>query len=105
FVRPQPRNGRLRTMTNIKRDDAASRRRKLNPDSVGRRPSPTVNARRRLNAPRPGTVLAASQVGGGDPRCAYLDPRRCCRAETHDWEEPEAHRSMSSGDSDRLPVS
>jgi hypothetical protein len=71
-------------MTNIKHDDAASRRRKLNPDSVGRRPSPTVNARWRLNAPRLGTALRASQVGGGDPRHAYLDPRYAYLADPHD---------------------
>jgi hypothetical protein len=64
-------------MTNVKRDDAARRRRKLNRDSVGRRPSPTINARRRLNAPPPGTPFRATQVGGGDPRYAYL-------AEPHD---------------------
>jgi len=62
-------------MTNIKRDATARKRGKLNRESVGRRRSPTIDARRRLNDPRPGTPLRANQVGGGDPRYAYLaDP-------------------------------
>jgi hypothetical protein len=60
-------------MTSIKRDVAARRRGELNRGSVGRRPSPAIDARRRLNARRPGPgEIGASHVGPRDPRYEYL---------------------------------
>ena len=71
------RDGRLRTMMNIKRDSATCRRGEVTRDSTGRRLSPTINAQRRPKAPRPASALSASRVARGDPRYAYL-------AEPHD---------------------
>ena len=81
FVR-QPRanptrDGRLRTMSSTKRDDAARRRGEFSRDGVGRRLSPAIDVRRRLNAQRRGTAGAsASRVCPGDPRYDYLTRSR-----------------------------
>ena len=64
-------------MTSIKRDDAARRRGELHRDRIGRRLSPTIDARWRLNAPRPASALSTSRVARDDPRYMYL-------AEPHD---------------------
>jgi hypothetical protein len=61
------------TMTRIKRDVAARRRGELNRTSVGRRLSPAIDARRRLNGRRPNSPsIGARQVGPRDPRYEYL---------------------------------
>ena len=60
-------------MTTTKRDNAARKRGELSRDGVGRRLSPAIDARRRLNAERrrtPGT--SASHVDPRDPRYEYL---------------------------------
>jgi hypothetical protein len=60
-------------MTSIKRDAAARRRGELNRTSGGRRLSPAIDARRRLNGPRPGPgEISASHVGPRDPRYENL---------------------------------
>lgn len=50
----------LRTMTNTKRDDAARMRGELSRDRFGRRLSPAIDARRRLNADRPSTTVTSA---------------------------------------------
>ena len=60
-------------MTSTKRDDAARSRGEFSRDGVGRRLSPAIDARRRLNAQRRGTArTSASHVGPRDPRYDYL---------------------------------
>jgi hypothetical protein len=60
-------------MTTIKRDVAARRRGELNRTSVGRRLSPAIDPRRRLNGRRPSAAkISASQFGPHDPRYEYL---------------------------------
>ena len=67
------RDGRLRTMTNVKPDHAARKRGELSGDGVGRRLSPVIDARRRLHARRRATGGSnASRVGPRDPRYEYL---------------------------------
>jgi hypothetical protein len=60
-------------MTDIKHDVAARRRGEPNRGRADRRPSPAIDARRRLNArrPDPGEVNAG-HVGPRDPRYEYL---------------------------------
>ena len=61
------------TMAGTKRNDLARKRGELRHDGVGRRLSPAIGARRRLNAQQPvagGT--GASRVGPRDPRYDYL---------------------------------
>jgi hypothetical protein len=72
-VRIQRRDGRLRSMAGTKRNDIARKRGELSHDGVGRRLSPAIDARRRLNAHRRGAGWAsASHVGPRDPRYDYL---------------------------------
>jgi hypothetical protein len=60
-------------MTNTKRGDMARKRGELTRDGVGRRLSPAIDARRRLNAQRRGPAWSgASHVGPRDPRYDYL---------------------------------
>jgi hypothetical protein len=60
-------------MTSIKRDVAAREQGELNRTSVGRRLSPAIDARRRLNGRRPDSPwIGARQVGPRDPRYEYL---------------------------------
>jgi len=60
-------------MTSTKRDDAARRRGEFSRDGVGRRLSPTIDARQRPNATRRGAARnSASHVGTRDPRFDYL---------------------------------
>jgi len=60
-------------MTNIKRDGAARKRGELNRETHERLLSPAINARRRVNAPRPSAAWnRARQAGRGDSRFAYL---------------------------------
>jgi len=60
-------------MTSTPRNKAARRRGEFNRDGVGRRLSPAIDARRRLNAQRRGTGgTSASYVGPRDPRYDYL---------------------------------
>ena len=60
-------------MTSTKRDDAARKRSEVSRDRVGRRLSPAIDARRRLNAQRRDTApTSASQFGPRDPRYDYL---------------------------------
>lgn len=63
----------MRTMTSTTRDEAARRRGELSHDGVGRRLSPAIDARRRLNAQRRGTAgTSARRIAPRDPRYAYL---------------------------------
>ena len=60
-------------MTNSKRDDIARKRGEFSRDGVGRRLSPAVDVRRRLNAQRPSTAgTSARRFGPSDPRHDYL---------------------------------
>ncbi len=60
-------------MTSTTRDDAARRRGEFSRDGVGRRLSPAIDARRRLNGQRRGTAgTSARPVGPRDPRYDYL---------------------------------
>ncbi len=60
-------------MTSTTREDAARRRGEVGRDRVGRRLSPAIEARRRLNAQRRGTAgTSASHAGPRDPRYDYL---------------------------------
>ena len=59
-------------MTNIKRGSATCSRGELTQNSTGPRLSPTIDARRRLNAPRSATALRTSRLASGDRRYAYL---------------------------------
>jgi hypothetical protein len=60
-------------MTRIKRDVATRRRGELNRGSVGRRLSPAIDARRRLNGRRPDPgEIGTSHVRPGDPLHEYL---------------------------------
>jgi hypothetical protein len=64
-------------MRSSERDRAARRRGELSRDSVDRRLSPAIDAKRRLNANRPSRVwISASGVGGSDPRYAHLTRSR-----------------------------
>ncbi|MFL5861798.1 MAG: hypothetical protein ACJ780_13625 [Solirubrobacteraceae bacterium] len=60
-------------MAGTKRNDLARKRGELSHDGVGRRLSPAIDARRRLNADRRGGGASrASRVGPRDPRYDYL---------------------------------
>ncbi len=60
-------------MTSTKRDEAARRRGEVGRDGVGRRLSPAIEARRRLDAQRRGSAgTSASHAGPRDPRYDYL---------------------------------
>jgi len=60
-------------MTGTKRNEIARKRDELSHDGVGRRLSPAIDARRRLNAHRRGAGgSSASRVGPRDPRYDYL---------------------------------
>jgi hypothetical protein len=60
-------------MTSTPRDDAARRRGEVSRDGVGRRLSPAIEARRRLNAHRRWTAgTSARPVAPRDPRYDYL---------------------------------
>lgn len=62
-------------MVRFKRDNSERTRGELNRDSVRRRLSLAIDARRRLNAQRRGNAgNSASHVGPRDPR--YEDPTR-----------------------------
>jgi hypothetical protein len=72
-VRIQRRMEGLRTMTSTTRNEAARRRGDVSHDGVGRRLSPAIEARRRLNAQRRGTAgSSATRIGLRDPRYDYL---------------------------------
>jgi hypothetical protein len=60
-------------MAGTKRNDLARKRGELSHDGVGRRLSPAIDARRRLNAHRRGAGgTSASHVGPRNPRYDYL---------------------------------
>jgi hypothetical protein len=60
-------------MTSSKRDDVARKRGELSRDGVGRRLSPAIDARRRLNAQRASaTGTSARRFGPSDRRHDYL---------------------------------
>ncbi len=60
-------------MTGTKRDEVARKRGELSHDGVGRRLSPAIDARRRLNAHRGGVSgISAGRFGPRDPRYDYL---------------------------------
>jgi hypothetical protein len=60
-------------MTGTKRNDLARKRGELSHDGVGRRLSPAIDARRRLNAHRRGAGgTSASHGGPRDPRYDHL---------------------------------
>ena len=60
-------------MAGTKRDELARRRGDLSHDGVGRRLSPAIDDRRRLNAERRGGGgTSAGRFGPRDPRYGYL---------------------------------
>jgi len=60
-------------MAGTKRNDLARKRGELSHDGVGRRLSPAIDARRRLNAQRRGAgATSAGRVGPRNPRYNYL---------------------------------
>jgi hypothetical protein len=60
-------------MAGTKRNELARKRGELSHDGVGRRLSPAIDARRRLNTQRRGAGgSSASRVGPRDPRYDYL---------------------------------
>jgi hypothetical protein len=60
-------------MAGTRRSDIARKRGELSQDGVGRRLSPAIEARRRLNAQRRGAGgSSGSRVGPRDPRYDYL---------------------------------
>ncbi len=87
--RLQPRDGRLRTMTSIKRYAAARRRGELNRGSVGRRLSPAIDARRGLIGQRPIARNSARVIGPRGRRYEYLT----C---SHDWDGSGARSTRST---------
>ena len=60
-------------MASMRRDDVARKRGELSHDGVGRRLSPAIDARRRLNAHRRGAgATSTTRFGPRDPRYGYL---------------------------------
>jgi hypothetical protein len=68
-------------MAGTKRKDLARKRGELSHDGAGRRLSPAIDARRRLNAHQRGAGgSSTSHIGPRDPRYDYL-------IRSHDWND------------------
>jgi hypothetical protein len=86
---PRPRESnegrKVHTMTRTKRANAARKRGELSRDGVGRRLSPAIDARRRLNVQRNGPAgTSAGRLGPRDHRFGPRDPRYDYLTRPHD---------------------